>query len=139
MLISRRYYLDTVPRIRARDCSIGALEWLGIGLQVSVRQYGVRRHRRLVCPVCNNPNQAILYAMPNPICKRCAQASGHMYSYQARSPKREAAAVLSGRIRFSVTPTGKRLALAAALEAQAVAMSLDVSRLANLSKRSLKP
>ena len=138
MLTTRHLYLDTVERIRARDCPVGALYWLGVDLQVSERVYGVRRHRRLLCPVCMNPNQAILYALPKPVCKRCAQAAGAMYSYQAKSPKREAATVLSSRIRFAVTPTAKRLALAAALEAQSAAMSLDVAKLDVLARKAAK-
>lgn len=77
----------------------------------------------------------ILFALPEPCCRVCAKSRGYMYSYQAKCPKRERAQVLSNQAGRKSTPTGKRLALAAALEAQSVALDLDLAKLRVLSRK----
>lgn len=140
MLDTHRQYLDTVPRIYGKDCPLGRFEWLGVGLQVSEHRLGPRRrYKRFKCPVCKHEHRAILYAYPDPCCVRCAIKRGLMYSYQAKSPKREAAAVLrnqAGRVKSN--PTAKRVALKRALEAAGPVADLDLSILSNLKKRALK-
>lgn len=136
MLTRQSMYIDTAYRIAAKDCALGVIEWLGVSVQVSEVRLGPRRrYQRFSCPVCHRPKMPLLFALPDPCCRVCAKSRGYMYSYQARSVKREAAAVLRNQASRKVTPTGKRLALAAALEAQAVALDLDLSRLRVLSRK----
>lgn len=137
MLTKHYVYIDTALRIRARDCLLGPIDWLGVRLQVSEVRLGPRRrYRRFKCPVCKRDKMPLLFALPDPCCRVCAKSRGYLYSYQVKCHKRERAHVLANQASRKITPTAKRLGLAAALEAQSVAMSLDTAKLSRLKQKS---
>lgn len=116
-------HIDTAPRIDAREWAIGAAEWLGKPLDVHWHVLGYPgRAKRFKCPVCNHPNRAVLYALPDPCCVRCAQARGFMYSYQVKSPVRRRAATAKD--------------LAGKLEALGQVAAIDLKRLKTLSGKA---